>query len=298
MLIIWVILGLVLFFLLFTLITFFIIERKSFHVIPQVKADHPLYSDGQNFLDAGLHEWEITTQDGLTLQAWYLPAKQPTRKTVIVANGYHSIRDRFAAFGWLFHKLGYNVLAPAYRASAEAQGKYIGFGWLDRDDYLRWIEKILEQNKQAKIAMFGISMGASTAMMVSGEELPEAVKCFIADCGYDTVWNEIVFKAKHDFHLPAFPLVHLLSFWSKIFAGYDYKEASSVKQLKKNTRPILFIHGEKDVFVPTAMVHRNFSATQGEKELLIVPKAGHAVAYETSPKIYQEKVAQFLKRYL
>ncbi|AYG00677.1 alpha/beta hydrolase [Lactococcus allomyrinae] len=298
MIILWILLILLLLFLLFSLITFFVVEHKSQRVIDSLKPNHHLYQDSEKFLASDLEERSIRTQDGLKLYAWYLPAEVQTEKTVIVADGYHSIRARFAAYGWLFHQLGYNVLIPAYRASAEAAGHFIGFGWLDRDDYLRWMNQLIEQDSSVKIAMFGVSMGAASAMMVSGEPLPEQVKCFIADCGYDNVWNEIAFKAQHDFHLPAFPLVHLLSFWSKIFAGYDYKEASAVKQLEKNTRPFLFIHGEEDVFVPTEMVHRNFAATSAQKELLLIEDAGHAIAYETAPEIYREKVKDFLKKYL
>lgn len=190
------------------------------------------------------------------------------------------------------------MLVPAYRASAESEGKYIGFGWLDRDDYQRWIAKIIAQNSAAEIAMMGISMGGATTMMISGDDLPSNVKCFIADCGYDSLWNEIVHNAKQKFHLPAFPLVHLISLWSKIFAGYTYQEASSIKQLAKNTRPILFIHGEKDDFVPTSMVYRNYAATNAPKELLIVENAGHATAYETNIPLYRETVKNFLHKYL
>lgn len=293
-----IIFGILVLLLLSSLLIFYVVVHKSKRVIAQVASSHPLYADGKRFVDAQPQEWTIETQDALKLHAWYLPADQPTSKTVIVANGYHSIRDRFAAYGWMFHELGYNVLIPAYRASAEAEGKYLGFGWLDRDDYKRWMNKIIEKESTAEIAMFGISMGAASAMMVSGEQLPIQVKCFIADCGYDTLWNEIVFKAKHDFHLPAFPLVYLLSFWSKLLAGYHFKEVSSLNQLAKNTRPFLFIHGEDDQFVPTEMVHRNFAATSSPKEVLIVPKAGHAKAYETDQALYQRIVAQFLNKYL
>ncbi|WP_257617251.1 alpha/beta hydrolase [Lactococcus garvieae] len=168
------------------------------------------------------------------MKAWYLPAEKATDKTILLANGYKSVRDHYGAFGWLFHDLGYNVLMPDYRAGAQSPGKYIGFGWLDRLDNKAWIEKIVTKNPHSLIAMFGISMGAAATMMVSGENLPNNVKCFIEDCGYDTVWNELTHKAKSDYHLPPFPLIYLLSFWSKLFAGYDWKEASAVNQLRKN----------------------------------------------------------------
>ena len=37
---------------------------------------------------------------------------------------------------------------------------------------------------------------------------------------------------------------------ANIRAGYDIKEASSLKQVEKSVTPILFIHGDSDSFVP------------------------------------------------
>ncbi|QPS72035.1 alpha/beta hydrolase [Lactococcus garvieae] len=231
------------------------------------------------------------------MKAWYLPAEKATDKTILLANGYKSVRDRYGAFGWLFHDLGYNVRMPDYRAGAQSPGKYIGFGWLDRLDNKAWIEKIVTKNPHSLIAMFGISMGAAATMMVSGENLPNNVKCFIEDCGYDTVWNELTHKAKSDYHLPPFPLIYLLSFWSKLFAGYDWKEASAVNQLRKNKKPFLFIHGDQDTFVPPEMVYRNYEATQGPKEIYIAKGGRHVRSYEIDKEKYRAVVECFLNKY-
>lgn len=114
----------------------------------------------------------------------------------------------------------------------------------------------------------------------------------------DTVWNELAYKAKHDYHLPPFPLIHLLSFWSKLFAGYDWKEASSITQLNKNTKPFLFIHGDQDTFVPMEMVYRNYEATKGPKEIYIAKGGRHVRSYEIDKEKYREAVTNFLKTYL
>ena len=100
-------------------------------------------------MQAKKEEWCLQTHDNLTLKAWYLPATKPTDKTILLANGYKSVRDRYGAFGWLFHELGYNVLMPDYRAGAKSPGKFIGFGWLDRKDNLGWIKQIIEKNPKS-----------------------------------------------------------------------------------------------------------------------------------------------------
>ena len=84
---------------------------------------------------------------------------------------------------------GWNVLLPDMRTHGESEGKYIGMGWLDRLDVLKWIDLIRERDEQAQIILHGVSMGGATVMMTSGEALPENVRAVIDDCGYTSVWD-------------------------------------------------------------------------------------------------------------
>lgn len=54
------------------------------------------------------------------------------------------------------------------------------------------------------MVVHGISMGAATTMMVSGEAQQPFVKCFVEDCGYTSVWDEFSFQLKDMFGLPEF----------------------------------------------------------------------------------------------
>ena len=65
------------------------------------------------------------------------------------------------------------------------------------------------------MVVHGVSMGAATTMMVSGEELPPYVKCFVEDCGYTSVWDEFKGELKNQFGLPAFPLLDVAS-WEEM----------------------------------------------------------------------------------
>ncbi|WP_143805201.1 alpha/beta hydrolase, partial [Oenococcus oeni] len=84
-------------------------------------------------------------------------------------------------------EMGFNVLLPDDRGHGQSMGEYISFGWLDRLDYLQWLKKIIKRvGPKSEILLFGVSMGASTVEMLSGEDLPSQVKCVIADCGYSS----------------------------------------------------------------------------------------------------------------
>ena len=62
--------------------------------------------------------------------------------------------------------------------------------------------------------------------------------------------------------------------------------------------PMMFIHGDKDDFVPTAMVYPLYEAKSEPKELWLVPKAGHAVSYNKYPQEYTRRVDAFVSKYM
>lgn len=243
--------------------------------------------------------WYINSFDHLKLRAIFLPADNiKSTKYVLIAHGYMSQAKNMYDYAKLYHDLGYNVVMPDARGHGQSEGNYIGFGWPERKDYLQWIQLVLQHNKNAQIVLHGVSMGGATVMMTSGEKLPHNVRAIVEDCGYSNVYDELAYQLKELFHLPAFPLVPITSLMTKIKAGYFFGEADARKQLEKNQTPILFIHGKKDTFVPFAMLNEVYQATNAPKEKYIVAKAKHATAYKTNPKVYQQKVQQFLSKYL
>ena len=135
-------------------------------------------------------------------------------------------------------------------------------------------------------------------MMVSGEELPDNVKLVIEDCGYSSVWDEFSFQMGSLFHLPDFPLLNAAELVCKIRAGYGFREASAVEQVKKCKLPTLFIHGDEDNFVPFAMLDKVYDAATCEKEKLVVQGASHGMACSTDTELYWKTVDAFTDKYM
>ena len=80
--------------------------------------------------------------------------------------------------------------------------------------------------------------------------------------------------------------------------GWNFREASALEQVKKCTRPMLFIHGADDDYVPTWMVYPLYEAKSQPKELWIVPDTEHAVAYRNYPEEYTRRVKAFVGKNL
>lgn len=121
---------------------------------------------------------------------------------------------------------------------------------------------------------------------------------FVEDCGYTGVWDEFSKELKSSFGLPAFPLLYTASWLCDLKYGWNFREASSLAQVAKCRLPMLFIHGDADDYVPTWMVRPLFEAKPGDKELWLVPGAGHAAFYRDNREEYTRRVGEFVGKYI
>ena len=176
---------------------------------------------------------------------------------------------------------------------------YIGMGWPERRDVVRWCQQLIAEDPEAEIVLYGVSMGAATVMMASGEaDLPVQVRCVIEDCGYTSVWDEFSGQLKELFGLPPFPVLNAADLVCRIRAGYSITEASALRQVERSVTPTLFIHGEEDTFVPFWMLEELYQAASCEKEKLAVPGAAHAESAAVAPELYWPAVDAFLARHM
>lgn len=244
-------------------------------------------------------DWWITSHDGLKLHGLYL-SHEDSHKYAVICHGYGSIPQTGGRFAAKFYEMGYSVLAPAARAHERSEGRYVGMGWPERRDIVAWVNTLVERDAQAEIVLFGVSMGGATVMMTAGEaDLAPNVKCVIEDCGYSSVWDEFAGQLKEIFGLPTFPVLDAASLVCQARAGYGFREASAVEQLKKTSLPILFIHGEEDAFVPYAMLDVVYDACAGpDKERLSIPGAAHGEASWEAPELYWAAVEAFLEKHM
>jgi fermentation-respiration switch protein FrsA (DUF1100 family) len=279
----------------------FLVDNPDLEQIPQsdisdIPVANPAWVDAQPF-----EILEMKSYDGLLLKGYYLAAPSATTKTVMLAHGYNgSAKENMGSLARMYYEeLGFNIFMPDARGHGISEGTYIGMGWHDRLDYVKWMHLLMQRiGAEAQIVLHGISMGGATVLMVSGEPLPEQVKCVLADCAYTSANDIFAYQVKRLYKLPAFPFVPLTSIVCKLRAGYFFGEASVLKQVEKTIKPALFIHGEADTFVPTAMVQRLYDRCQADKEILLVPQAGHGMSYATNPTIYTQAVVLFLAKYV
>ena len=134
-------------------------------------------------------------------------------------------------------------------------------------------------------------------MTLAGEDAPQ-LQAFVDDCGYTSVWEEFAHELKESFGLPEFPLMFTSSLLCKLRYSWSFGEADAVKAISRSQKPMLFIHGSQDSFVPTEMVYSLYEAKPAPKELWITPDVAHAHSYYTYPEEYTEKIIAFCQSYM
>lgn len=241
----------------------------------------------------------IQSDDGLKLHATLLKNEQASKKTVICFHGYTSCSTNdYVALSKFYYEQGFNILLVDERAHGQSEGKYIGFGVLDRKDALKWIDYSIKLFGDDNIIfLHGISMGAATVLMTSGLELPDNVKTIVADCGFTSAYDVFSHILKRDYHIPKFPIMNLTDLLTKITAGYGYKDVTTLGEVAKTKVPIIFIHGDKDDFVPVWMSEQNYKVCTSDKQLLIVEGADHAEAYYIDKEAYEKAIIDSIDKY-
>lgn len=237
------------------------------------------------------------TPEGYELVATEFFAKEDSRKWVLLLHGYTGWKEEMYPFAYWYYEQGYHVIVPDLRCQGESEGDFIGMGWTDSFDCELWLSYILDQDADAQIILHGQSMGASTALIMTGDaKLPAQVKAVVSDCAYTSAYEMFGDKITEWFGLPAFPFVDSACLMLRLRGGYDLRDASAIDAVQKSTVPTLFIHGEKDAMIDVGMSGALYEAAACEKELLIVEGAGHAQSQDKAPEEYYGSIAQFLEQ--
>lgn len=252
----------------------------------------------EKFVKREYEEIYIKSYDGLWLHGRYYHIND-NAPVVIAFHGYRSYayRDMCGASNEMIEK-GYNFLLIDERAHGKSQGKTITFGIKERYDCLSWIEYCIKRfEKDVKIVLCGISMGASTVIFASGLALPQNVKCICADCPFSSP-KEIIKKVIKDMKLPK--ISYIFSFLGAlVFGHYNLNNFSLKKEIEKSQIPLLLIHGIDDEFVPYEMSKQIYDIYGGSgfknKKILLVKEANHGLSYFIDKDNYRKYLNEFLE---
>lgn len=248
-----------------------------------------------------LRDTFVLNRHGERQHLYWLPAREATSRTAFLIHGYTDNAISMFRLGYMYHHdMGYNIFLPDLRSHGLSEGDHIQMGWFDRIDCFRLLPLADSLfGGSTRMVVHGVSMGGATTMMLSGENTPDYVRAFVDDCGYTSAWDEFAGELHKRYHLPPFPVLYVSSVMCKVLHGWSFGECSALKQVAKCEKPMLFIHGDSDEYVPTAMVYPLYEAkTHGEKDLWLAPGSAHADSFIDHREEYTQRVTAFLAPFM
>jgi fermentation-respiration switch protein FrsA (DUF1100 family) len=208
---------------------------------------------------AGLGQAEgvmFTTEDGVDLDAWFVPARQPSAlRTIMVFNGNAGNRAQRAKLAVLFAEYGYATLLVDYRGYGGNPGLPSERG-LERD--ARAARAYLASRgdvDMARIVYFGESLGAAVAIGLAVEYPPAAL---ILRSPFSSL------SALGARHYPFLPVRWLLR-----------DRYPSIERIGGIRCPVLVIAGDADRIVPLEDSEALFDAAREPKRLVVIDGADH-----------------------
>jgi fermentation-respiration switch protein FrsA (DUF1100 family) len=239
-------------------------------------------------------QYWISSTYGYKLYAEYVPVQGKPKGTMIFSHGVTVSRITSIKYMRLFYEAGYNCLIYDHRRHGKSGGKYTAYGYFEKYD-LQTVVDWLEKTKGfcGRLGIHGESMGSAILLLYAG--MGGKADFYVADCPYTTVQDQLLYRMKVEYHTQ-FPLLMRLVAWVvSIRAGFRLSEVNCLEAVKKVKKPILFIHGSEDDYVPTEMGKALYAAKPEPKELYLVPGAHHAKALATDPEKYRQVVFDFIE---
>lgn len=244
---------------------------------------------------------EFQTSDGVKISGWLVPSRDK-RATIIYSHGLFRSRRELLERAMDLWKLGYGALLYDQRNHGASGPARVTLGYNERLDVEAAVRYLREEvHTTDKIVSFGISMGA-TAALLAAAETPE-IAAVISDSSFLSFNDTVDHHVNGFMHLPAFPFSNELKFYIQNRAGFDGSRLDALEAVKRiGDRPIMFIAAAHDRRMPPAIAEQLFQACSSVKrDLLIIEGPGdsvHAHAYQANPKLYIDRVNGFLQRAL
>lgn len=223
------------------------------------------------WIEKNSKEIQIKNTEGKMLTALEIKNEHVSHSYIVICHQYGGGPQSMEDYAKHFYELGFNIILPYMRGHGESTYNNISFGWNDSIDILDWVDSIVDKDEKSRIALFGVSMGATAVTLAASEEMAENVRFVIADSCYismDTLIKEYV-KTRTDFS--SFVMKSLISVFSEDKIGISFKSADTIARVKDIKLPIMFINGENDTVVPPLIskkLYENCDA-QGVEEVII-----------------------------
>lgn len=213
---------------------------------------------------------------------------------------------------------GYDVFSFDFRGHGESSGEpgYQPRQWPSEREVndmlgaIAYVEDWLEkQGRPVEVGLFGISRGGGAAILAAQNNA--SVRAILTDGAFssDTTLEHLMKRWAYIFAKVRFVYEnHPPQFWAflrwLLFRECRRKLRCTFPSVRKALRrmraprPILFIHGERDSYIPVQQSQLLYDLAPGPKSLWVVPGAKHNQSVVVRPEYYAMRTVAFFDEHL
>jgi uncharacterized protein len=252
--------------------------------------------------------------DQVQLKGWYIPGVLPdgkltSQRTIIMVHGTRTNRtDQKAGLLKLSVALarhGFAILAFDMRGTGESPSAPLSLGYFEQRDVLGAVDFLRsgpipypDLGRTRIIGGWGVSMGAATLLMATAQE--PAIRAIVSDSAYADIIPILEREVPKGGHLPPLFTPGALFATSVLYGINFYAVRPEDIVANIEPRPILFIHGTSDTYVPpsnmdilAAAARTARTAPDANVQTWLVQGAAHAQSFNTEGAVYVDRVVAF-----
>lgn len=236
----------------------------------------------------GYESVTLTTSDDVELDAWFIPARKETNKTIVVLHGYPFDKGNILPHA-LFLQETFNLLLFDFRYFGKSKGSYTSVGFHEQKD-LRAAVKYLRGKNQTKLGAYGFSLGGTVAIMEAEHSKLNAV---VAESSYATL-DDMLGESYRQFGVFKPIFTTTTKMLSRLILNINVADVSPERSIRQLRIPVLIVHGSSDEQIPVGNAYR-LKKVSPEAELWVVEGAGHGMAGDVAGKEYARRVTEFFE---
>jgi pimeloyl-ACP methyl ester carboxylesterase len=256
----------------------------------------PNVATPQSALGRLYEDVEFVTDDGLTIRGWFIPAKAPSVRTVLICHGLGANRSMFLGYVKAANALEANVLMFDFRGHGDSDGHTTTLGHREKLDVLAAISYLRGQRagQAREVIGLGISMG-SAALLRAAADLDQPLHALIIDSGFASA-VELTDSILAAFPAPTRPPLTLVGVpLASLHAGCWLPDVRPVDCIGAVRAPVLVVHSRQDPLIPVHHGERLFQSAATPKTLLLTDTQGHGSPLSGAEAAYLQAATDLLK---
>lgn len=253
---------------------------------------HPQHKFSQ--LDLEPAQVELQAQDGVNINAWYIPSSPESynRRSVILIHGYKMDSGEMAPIAQILVRHGFGVILPDLRAHGDSEGELITFGANEWRDIQAAVDYVARHEPGVTLGIMGNSMGGALSICYAARD--KRIRAVVAQSPYASMRHSLSQGIKYFTGLPAFPFVPLMRLFSLPYVDLDAADISPIAMLTQiQDVPVLIMMGGADEVVNPDGAQQLYEAGGEKTHLWYEPELDHVTFHTDMAPEFERRVVEY-----